>query len=187
MHQALMDGEQDQRLVARGREKAGEQVHPVAVRAGLEEDLERVFAPLRREPHRLRHVSGPVGEARELAPSRPSVTTHTVTPNERCSWMSATASSLDDAKSIEKANTKIVMTRNRVTHCKNRITGSKARSPGSPSARSIRIPHSHALARAGRRGDRIGRTFIPAACDFHITRHIVDQTSTLASVIRAPG
>jgi hypothetical protein len=36
MHQALMDGEQDQRLVARGREKAGEQVHPVAVRVGLE-------------------------------------------------------------------------------------------------------------------------------------------------------
>jgi len=43
-----------------------EQVHPVAVRVGLEEPgdqlgqqegVERVFAPLRREPHRLRHVS----------------------------------------------------------------------------------------------------------------------------------
>src|SRR6266446_8033825 len=76
--------------------------------------------------------------------SRPSVTTHTVTPNERCSWMSATASSLDDAKSIEKASMKIVATRNRVSQCRNRITGSKTRSSGSPSVRSIRIPHSHA-------------------------------------------
>src|SRR6516165_1339243 len=82
-----------------------EQVHPVPVRVSVEEPEDRlgqqegvegVFAPLRRVPHRLRHVSGPVGEARELAPNQPaSVTTHTVTPNERCRWMSATASSLD--------------------------------------------------------------------------------------------
>jgi hypothetical protein len=35
-------------------------------------DIERVFAPLRREPHWLRHVSGPVRELRELAPNEPA-------------------------------------------------------------------------------------------------------------------
>jgi len=58
-----------------------EQVHPVAVRVGLEEPedrldqqegVERVFAQLRREPHCLRHVRGPIGEARELAPNEPT-------------------------------------------------------------------------------------------------------------------
>lgn len=57
------------------------QIHPVAPRVGLEEPedrldqqegVERVFAPLRREPHRLRHVRGPIGEARELAPNEPT-------------------------------------------------------------------------------------------------------------------
>ena len=58
-----------------------EQVRPVAMgvgvqepedRLGQHEGVERVFAPLRREPHRLRHVSRPVGEARELAPNEPT-------------------------------------------------------------------------------------------------------------------
>jgi hypothetical protein len=53
-----------------------EQVHPIAMRVGVEkpedrlgrqEGVERVFAPLRREPHCLRHVSRPVGEAGKLA------------------------------------------------------------------------------------------------------------------------
>src|SRR4029077_16717896 len=78
--------------------------------------------------------------------SRHSVTTHTVTPNERCSWVSAKASALDDAKWIEKASTKIVATRNRVNQCRNRITGSKSRSSGLLSVRSILLPHSHAHA-----------------------------------------
>src|ERR1700730_15748496 len=66
-------------LADQGRQLAQEeQVHPVAVSIGLEEaqdrlgqqeGVERVFAPLRREPHRLRHVSGPIGKARELAPN----------------------------------------------------------------------------------------------------------------------
>src|SRR3954454_25178612 len=75
--------------------------------------------------------------------SRPSVTTHTVMPNERCSWTNATACSLEDANSIEKAKTKIVATRNRVSQCRNRITGSKTSSSRSPSGRSIGIAHSH--------------------------------------------
>ena len=58
-----------------------EQVHPVALRVGVEEPenrlgqqegVERVFASMCHEPHRLRHVSGPVGEARELAPNQPT-------------------------------------------------------------------------------------------------------------------
>ena len=44
---------------------------------------------------------------------------------------------LSDAKSIEKASTKIAATRNRVNQCRNRITGSKTSSSGSPSLRSI--------------------------------------------------
>src|SRR6266478_4976689 len=44
---------------------------------------------------------------------------------------------------IEKASTKTAATRNRVSQCSHRITGSKTRSSGSPSVRSIRIPHSH--------------------------------------------
>ena len=95
--------------------------------------------------------------------SRPNVTTHTVTPNERCSWTSATAPSLDDAKSIEKARMKIAATRNRVSQCRNRITGSKTCSSGFSSIRSIGIPQSDRPCRAARRADRIGRTFIPAA------------------------
>src|SRR5271169_7074670 len=65
--------------------------------------------------------------------------------------MSATASSLDDAKSIEKASKKIVATRNRVSQCRNRITGSKTSSSGSPSVRSIKCL-TFELLRGGRRG-----------------------------------
>jgi hypothetical protein len=56
---------------------------------------------------------------------------------------------------IEKARTKIVATRNKVSQCRNRIPWSKTRSSGSPSVRSIRIPRSQAPAgSAGRRSNR---------------------------------
>jgi hypothetical protein len=58
-----------------------EQVHPSTMCAclkepkdwlGQHEGIERVFTPLRRQPHRRRHVGGPVGETRELAPNDPT-------------------------------------------------------------------------------------------------------------------
>ena len=58
-----------------------EQVRSIAVRVAVEEPEHRldqqegiksVFAPMRREPHQLRHVGGPIGEVRELAPNEPN-------------------------------------------------------------------------------------------------------------------
>jgi hypothetical protein len=58
-----------------------EHVYPLSIsvgqkepedRLGQQEGVKRVLAPVRREPHRRRHVNGPIGQARELAPNKPT-------------------------------------------------------------------------------------------------------------------
>ena len=132
-----------------------EQVHAVAVRVGVEKPKDRldqqegikcVFAPMRREPHRLRHVGGPVREARELAPNEPTENQdphrHTERPMQvnECNSLILGRCEIDREGEYNDRGDE-----EQGQPVQNRITGSKTRSSGSPSVRSIRIPHSHGL------------------------------------------
>jgi hypothetical protein len=132
-----------------------------AALAGQQEGVDRVFAPLRREPHHLRHLSGPVGEARELTPNEPTERHDPYRDAERAMQLDEGYSLLlgrceidregeHDDRGDEEQGQPVQEPNNRV----------ETRSLGSPSVRSIGIPHSHAP--TGRQeGDQIRRAFIP--------------------------
>jgi len=111
--------------------------------ADQQEAVERVFAPLRREPHACGRSGGTNwgGSARIARQTRPSEhhDPFTVTPNERCSWISASASP-GRCESIEESQHEDRDDKNSVSQGRNRNRPRRRENAqsGSPS-----VPRQH--------------------------------------------